>query len=66
MLKLLKPKIRENAEEEPESETRFFDTPTKVVRIRSTQNDDPSTSRNNCGLKRMCTNDRQCTTFTFS
>ena len=49
-LKLLKPKtgenVRENAEEEPENETRSYYTPTKSVRINSTQNDDPSTSRN--------------------
>ena len=51
MLKLLKPKtgenVRENVEEEPENETRGFYTPTKFVRINSTQNDDPSTTRNN-------------------
>ena len=51
MLKILKPKtgenVRENIEEETENETRNFYTPTKSVRINSTQNDDPSTSRNN-------------------
>ena len=43
MLKLLKPEmrgiIRENTEEEVEEETRSFYTPTKSVRISSTQND---------------------------
>ena len=43
MLKLLKPEtrgsIRENTEEEVEEETRNFYTPTKSVRIGSTQND---------------------------
>ena len=50
MLKLLKPEtrgsIRENTEEEVEEETRNFFTPTKLVRISSTQND-PNISRNN-------------------
>ena len=45
MLKLLKPNARENVEEEIENETRSFYTPTKLVRINSTQND-PSISRN--------------------
>ena len=49
MLKLLKPEtrgnIRENTEEEVEEETRSFYTPTKSVRISSTQND-PNISRN--------------------
>ena len=49
MLKLLKPEtrgsIRENTEEEVEEETRNFYTPTKSVRISSTQND-PNISRN--------------------
>ena len=53
MLKLLKPETRgntrENTEEEVE-ETRNFYTPTKSVRISSTQND-PSLSRNTLGLK---------------
>ena len=43
MLKLLKPEtrgsIRENTEEEVEEDTRNFHTPTKSVRISSTQND---------------------------
>ena len=43
MLKLLKPKTRENArdncDEETENKTRSFYTPTKSVRINSTQND---------------------------
>ena len=43
MLKLLKPEtrgnIRENTEEEVEEETRNFYTPTKSVRINSSQND---------------------------
>ena len=49
MLKLLKPETRGNtrvnAEEEVEEETRNFYTPTKSVRISSTQNDQ-SISRN--------------------
>ena len=49
MLKLLKPEtrgiIRENTEEEIEEETRSFYTPTKSVRISSTQND-PIACRN--------------------
>ena len=50
MLDLLKPKTRENArdnfDEEAENETRNFYTPTKSVRINSTQND-PNVCRNN-------------------
>ena len=50
MLKLLKPEtrvnVRENTEEESEKETRSFYTPTKSVRINSTQNNDPCSSRN--------------------
>ena len=50
MLKLLKPEtrenIRENAEEEVENEPRNFYTPTKVVRINSTHNNDTNVSRN--------------------
>ena len=49
MLKLLKPEtrgiIRENTEEEVEEDTRSFYTPTKSVRINSTQND-PIACRN--------------------
>ena len=49
MLELLKPKTRENTrdnfDEETENETRDFYTPTKSVRINSTQND-PNISRN--------------------
>ena len=49
MLKLLKPETREifrgNTEEEIEEETRSFYTPTKSVRISSTQND-PIACRN--------------------
>ena len=49
MLELLKPKTRENArdnfDEETENETRNFYTPTKSVRINSTQND-PNVCRN--------------------
>ena len=49
MLKLLKPKtrenIRDNFDEETENETRNFYTPTKSVRINSTQND-PNVCRN--------------------
>ena len=43
MLKLLKPEtkenVRENNEEQMENKTRSFYTPTKLVRINSTQND---------------------------
>ena len=50
MLRLLKPRtgenMRENNNEEPENETRSFTTPTKSVRINSTQNDDPTVGRN--------------------
>ena len=50
MLKMLKPEtgenVRGNVEEEPENETRRFCTLTKLVRINSTQIDDPSTDRN--------------------
>ena len=53
MLKLLKPETRENArdniDEETENETRSFYTPTKSVRINSTQND-PNTCRNKCPI----------------
>ena len=49
ILELLKPKtrenIRDNFDEETENETRNFYTPTKSVRINSTQND-PNISRN--------------------
>ena len=49
MLELLKPKTRENVrdnfDEETQNETRNFYTPTKSVRINSTQND-PNTCRN--------------------
>ena len=49
VLKLLKPETRENmrknTEEETENETRSFYTPTKVVRINSTQNNDTNVSR---------------------
>ena len=60
MLKLLKPERKENARdnsvEETENETRSFYTPTKSVRINSTQNNDPCSSRNNWMLNqsRMC------------
>ena len=50
MLKLLRPETRENVEEnteeEVENETRSFYTPTKVVRINFTQNNDTNVSRN--------------------
>ena len=50
VLKLLRPKtgenVKEHIEEETENETRNFYTPTKSVRINSTQNDTPSISRN--------------------
>ena len=58
MLKLLKPEtrenVRENTEKEVEKETRDFYTPTKVVRINSTQNNDTNVSRNN-GRKWLAT-----------
>ena len=38
--------MRENTEEETENETRSFYTPTKVVRIISTQNNDTNVTRN--------------------
>ena len=51
MLKLLKPKTRENSREEDkndiENETRVFYIPTKSARINSTQNNHPCRSRNN-------------------
>ena len=50
MLKLLRPETRENTKDhasgEPENETRSFYTPTKTVRINSTQNEDPDVSHN--------------------
>ena len=50
MLKLLSSEkgenVRDNTVEETESETRNFYTPTKIVRINSTQNNDPCSSRN--------------------
>ena len=52
MLKLLKPEtrgsIRENTEEEAEEETRNFYTPTKSVRISSTQNDSIASRNTKC------------------
>ena len=57
MLKLLKPEtrgsIRENTEEEVEEETRNFYTPTKSVRISSTQNDSLA-CRNSYHVMRTC------------
>ena len=54
MLKLLRPKtgenVRENIGEEQDNENRSFFTPTKSVRTNSTQNDEPTVSRNNNGL----------------
>ena len=50
MLRLLKPKtgenMRKNIDEEPENETRSVYTPTKPVRLNSTQTDNPIVSRN--------------------
>ena len=50
LLKLLRPEtggnVRDSTVEETENETRRFYTPTKIVRINSTQNNDPYTSRN--------------------
>ena len=50
MLRLLEPETREsvrkNTVEETENETRSFCTPTKSVRINSTQNNDTNVSRN--------------------
>ena len=57
MLKLLKPKtgesIGENIEEETEKETSCFYTPTKSVRINSTQNNDPNVSRNTATMNKI-------------
>ena len=57
MLKLLKPEtrgnIRENTEEEVEEETRSFYTPTKSVRISSTQKD-PNICRNTMNVGGTC------------
>ena len=56
MLKLLKPETREsvrgNFDEETENETRSFYTPTKSVRINSTQND-PNSCRNTPASKTL-------------
>ena len=50
MLKLLRTETRENVrnnvDEDVDNETRNFYTPTKTVRINSTQNDDADVSRN--------------------
>ena len=50
ILKLLKPETKENARdnsvEETENETRSFYTPTKAVKINSTQNNDPNICHN--------------------
>ena len=50
MLRLPKPEkrenVRENTEEETENKTRSLYTPTKSVRITSTQNNDTNVSRN--------------------
>ena len=50
LLKLLRSETRENiresVEEETENEPRIFYTPTKSIRINSTQNNDPCSSRN--------------------
>ena len=50
MLKLLRPgtgeNVRDSTVEETENGTRNFYTSTKTVRINSTQNNDPDTSRN--------------------
>ena len=50
MLKLLRPEtgknVRDSIVEETENEARSFYTPTKVVRINSTQNNDTNVSRN--------------------
>ena len=50
ILKLLKAKtnenVREEHEDEPENETKKFYTPTKLVRIKSTQNNESNASRN--------------------
>ena len=48
MLKLLRSEtgenVRNNTVDETEKETRSFHTPTKIVRINSTQNNDPDTN----------------------
>ena len=50
LLKLLKPKTKENVREQDEAilegEPREFYTPTRTVRINSTQNDDMNINRN--------------------
>ena len=46
LLRLLKPKTNENIRKELENETRNFYTPTKLVSINSTQNNDSCASRN--------------------
>ena len=55
MMKFLRPEtrenVRENVEEETENETRSFYTPTRLVRISSTQNDQ-NVSRNNTFRKK--------------
>ena len=54
-MKLLRPEtrenVRENVEEETENETRSFYTPTRLVRISSTQNDQ-NVSHNNTFRKK--------------
>ena len=55
MLKLLNPEetrenVRDHIVEETENETRSFYTPSKSVRINSTQNDDHRLSRNRIHL----------------
>ena len=63
MLNLLKSRIntnsREEPENEPEDETRSFYTPTKLVRINSTQNNDSYASRNNKKAFKSSQNDTQ-------
>ena len=57
MLKLLRTETRENVrnnvDEDVDNETRSFYTPTKTVRINSTQNDDTDVSRNNAKMRKM-------------
>ena len=61
MLRLLRPETRENVKdhviEEPENESRSFYTPTKIVRINSTQNNDPDISRNRMGVLKLAVRD---------
>ena len=62
MLKLLRTETRENVrnnvDEDVDNETRSFYTPTKTVRINSTQNDDTDVSRNTEYVFESCLGER--------